>query len=118
MKLKFFGAAQTVTGSRIQFEHQHYKGLVDCGLFQGPRDLRELNWLPQPELLTSECIILTHAHIDHCGYLPRLYKQGFRKPIYCSAPTKELVKIMLLDSAKLQEEDAKFANDRHAILAS
>ena len=111
MKLKFFGAAQTVTGSRIQFEHQHFLGLVDCGLFQGPRELRELNWTPQPELLKSECVLLTHAHIDHSGNLPRLYKQGFRKPIYCSKPTKDLLKIMLMDSAKLQEEDAKYAND-------
>lgn len=111
MKLKFFGAAQTVTGSRTQFEHYHYKGLVDCGLFQGPRELRDLNWNPQPELLESKCVILTHAHIDHSGFLPRLYKLGYRNPVYCSHATRDLLKVMLLDSAKLQEEDAKYAND-------
>ncbi len=111
MKLKFFGAAQTVTGSRIQFEHNHFIGLVDCGLFQGSRELRELNWIPQLELLKSDCVLITHAHIDHCGYLPRLYKQGYRKPIYCSKPTRDLLKVMLMDSAKLQEEDAKYANE-------
>jgi len=111
MKLKFFGAAQTVTGSRIQFEHHHFKGLVDCGLFQGPRELRDLNWNSQPELLESQCVIMTHAHIDHSGYLPRLYRDGFRGPVYCSKPTKDLLKLMLLDSAKLQEEDSRYANE-------
>ncbi|PIS12039.1 MAG: MBL fold metallo-hydrolase [Bdellovibrio sp. CG10_big_fil_rev_8_21_14_0_10_47_8] len=115
MKLTFRGAAGTVTGSRILFDHHHFKGLVDCGLFQGPRDFRQLNWLDQPDLNQAQCVLLTHAHIDHSGYLPRLYKNGFRGPIYCSAPTSDLLPIMLLDAAKLQEEDAYFANKiRHS----
>ncbi len=110
MKLTFWGAAETVTGSRILFEHNHFRGLVDCGLFQGPRPQRDMNWSDQPALMTADCVILTHVHIDHCGYLPRLFRQGFRKPIYCSRASADLLPIMLLDAAKLQEEDARFAN--------
>ncbi|MGZ5279004.1 MAG: MBL fold metallo-hydrolase, partial [Pseudobdellovibrionaceae bacterium] len=110
MKITFLGAAQTVTGSRILFEHRHFKGLIDCGLFQGPRDLRQYNWTDQPELMDAQCVLLTHTHIDHSGYLPRLYKRGFRKPIYCSHSSADLLKVMLLDAAKLQEEDARYAN--------
>lgn len=99
-----------VTGSRILFEHYPFKGLLDCGFFQGARELREMNWNPQPELFEANAVILTHAHIDHSGFLPRLYNLGFRKPIFCSHATKDLLKIMLLDSARLQEEDAKYAN--------
>ena len=110
MKLTFWGAAETVTGSRILFEHHHYQGLVDCGLFQGPKPLRNLNWTDQTELHSAQCVILTHVHIDHCGFLPRLYKNGFRGRIFCSHPSADLLPIMLLDAAKLQEEDAHYAN--------
>lgn len=110
MKLTFLGAARTVTGSRILFEHNHFKGLIDCGLFQGPKNLRQMNWMEQPEMKDAQCVILTHAHVDHSGYLPRLYKNGFRGAIYCSKSTADLLPVMLLDAAKLQEEDARFAN--------
>lgn len=111
LKLKFIGAAQTVTGSKIEFEYRGYKGLVDCGLYQGPKELRELNWTALPEAKNYNCVLLTHAHIDHTGYLPKLVKDGFKGPIYCSKGTADLTKILLLDAAKLQEEDAKYAND-------
>lgn len=110
MKLKFLGAARTVTGSRILFEHNHFVGLIDCGLFQGPKELRKFNWEEQPDLQKAQCVILTHVHIDHSGYLPRLHKNGFNKKIYCTKPSADLLPVMLLDSAKLQVEDAEYAN--------
>ncbi|MBL7671814.1 MAG: MBL fold metallo-hydrolase [Bdellovibrionaceae bacterium] len=110
MKITFRGATQTVTGSQTLFEHNGYCGLVDCGLFQGDKSQRLLNWRPAEDLKKIECVLLTHAHIDHSGLLPRLVSQGWRKPIYCTPSTKDLLKIMLLDSAHLQEEDARFAN--------
>lgn len=112
LDLKFLGAAGTVTGSRtlIHIDNDHY--LIDCGLFQGPRELRQLNWDPfNFDVKKIKSIFLTHAHIDHSGYLPRLVKQGYRGPIICSPGTKDLCATLLLDSAKLQEEDAKFANE-------
>lgn len=110
MKLKFLGAAQTVTGSRTLLSYRGKKYLVDCGLFQGPKEKRLLNWEPFAEAQSIDAVILTHAHIDHSGYLPKLVKEGFRGPIYCSSGTADLCKILLLDSAYLQEEDARFAN--------
>ncbi len=109
--LKFLGAAGTVTGSRTVFDYHHSPYLIDCGLFQGHRDLRAKNWEPfdyDPALLKG--VLLTHAHLDHSGYLPRLVKGGYRAPIHCSKGTADLLKFMLLDSAKIQEEDASFAN--------
>jgi metallo-beta-lactamase family protein len=110
MKMTFFGAAQTVTGSRTLLEADGRKILIDAGLFQGEKKLRLKNWVHDFKASTLDAIILTHAHIDHSGFLPRLVKEGYNKPIYCSKPTKELCKFMLLDSAKLQEEDAGYAN--------
>lgn len=110
MKLKFRGAAQTVTGSRTQFEHRGYCGVVDCGLFQGPKDLRNLNWSEDTELKKIQSAIITHAHIDHSGLLPRWAAQKWNGTIFCTKATYDLLKIMLVDSAKLQEEDARFAN--------
>lgn len=111
MKITFLGATQEVTGSRSLIEQGDTKILVDCGLFQGDTDLREQNWDPFPiEPSTIDAIVLTHAHIDHTGYIPALVKSGFRGPIYCSKPTFELCKILLLDSAMIQEEDAKKRN--------
>ena len=109
MKIKFLGAAKTVTGSKFHVQHRGLNVLVDCGLYQGPRDLRELNREPL-EFTDFDCVILTHAHIDHTGYLPRLVRQGFNNKVYSTKATHELSKIMLLDAAKLQEEDAKFAD--------
>jgi metallo-beta-lactamase family protein len=110
MKLRFLGAAQTVTGSRnlIQYGNKHI--LIDAGLFQGPKDSRKLNWYPNINAKKIDAIILTHAHIDHSGLIPKLYKDGFRGSIFTTDATFDLCKIMLLDSAHLQEEDAKYAN--------
>lgn len=110
MKISFLGAAQTVTGSRTHIEHRGFQAFVDCGLYQGPKTLRNLNWQEHPELKKINAILLTHAHIDHSGLLPRMVAEGWKGPIYCTPSTKELLQVMLMDSAKLQEEDAYFAN--------
>ncbi|MBC7387826.1 MAG: MBL fold metallo-hydrolase [Opitutaceae bacterium] len=110
VRLKFLGGAQTVTGSRYLLEIDNYKILVDCGLFQGLKDLRLRNWEPFPvDPKTISAVIITHAHIDHTGYLPKLFKEGFNGPVYCTVATKDLMNILLLDSAKLQEEEAEWA---------
>jgi metallo-beta-lactamase family protein len=111
MKLQFQGAAGTVTGSRYLLEGPHGRVLVDCGLFQGYKDLRLRNWdtFPTPAEKIG-AVILTHAHIDHSGYLPRLAKLGFRGPIHCTGATAQLCRILLPDSGRLQEEEAAFAN--------
>jgi metallo-beta-lactamase family protein len=110
MKIRFAGAAETVTGSRnlIQYGNKHL--LIDAGLFQGPKDSRKLNWYPNINSRNLDAIILTHAHIDHSGLIPKLVKDGFKGRIYCSRATYDLCRIMLLDSAHLQVEDAKYAN--------
>jgi len=111
MKIRFFGATQTVTGSRFLVEEDGIKALVDCGLFQGPRLWKERNWSDFPvDPRSIDCVILTHAHIDHSGFLPRLMKLGFRGPVYCTPATVELLGLMLPDSGHLQEEDASYAN--------
>lgn len=110
MKIKFLGAAQTVTGSRTLISHRGYKTLVDCGLFQGPKSMRLLNWEAFPYSSELDSIILTHAHIDHSGFLPRVVKEGFDGPVYSSPGTFHLCKILLPDSAHLQAEDAGYAN--------
>lgn len=113
MKLTFLGGAQTVTGSRYLLEAAGKRVLIDCGLFQGTKNLRLRNWEPLPFPAGSlDAVILTHAHIDHCGYLPVLARNGYRGPVYCTPGTAELCGVMLRDSARLQEEDAAFAN-RH-----
>lgn len=113
IKLKFLGGAGTVTGSKTLVEAQGQRILIDCGLFQGIKDLRKLNRDDFPvDPGSIDCIILTHAHLDHCGYIPVLVKNGFKGLIYCTQPTKELTEIILLDSGKIQEEDANKSN-RH-----
>ncbi|HVL68076.1 MAG TPA: MBL fold metallo-hydrolase [Vicinamibacterales bacterium] len=117
--LRFLGAAQTVTGSKYLFESGGAKILVDAGLFQGLKELRERNWQPLPVAATEiDAIVLTHAHLDHCGYLPRLVSEGFRGRIFCTPGTKDLCRIVLPDSGRIQEEDAEQANregyTRHA----
>lgn len=110
-KLSFLGGAGTVTGSKILIETNDKRVLVDCGLFQGLKELRLKNWAPFPiDPSSIDELILTHAHLDHCGYIPLLVKKGFKGAIHCSHPTKELAEIILLDSAKIQEEDAERAN--------
>jgi metallo-beta-lactamase family protein len=110
VRLKFLGAAQTVTGSRYLLEADNFKILVDCGLFQGLKDLRLKNWEEFPvDPKTINAVVITHAHIDHTGYLPKLFKEGFKGPVYCTTATRDLMEILLLDSAKLQEEEADWA---------
>src|SRR5258707_4268389 len=113
--LSFWGAAGTVTGSKYLIETGPAQVLVDCGLFQGMRELRERNWQEPPfNAALVNAVILTHAHIDHTGYLPRFVRHGFRGPVYCSRGTADLLKILLPDSARLQEEEADYRN-RHKI---
>jgi len=110
-KIAFYGAAQTVTGSKFLLEAGKARVLVDCGLFQGVKRLRELNWLPTPfDVNPLNAIVLTHAHLDHTGYLPRVVKQGYDGPIICTSSTRQLTEIILFDSAHLQESDAEYAN--------
>lgn len=107
----FLGAAGTVTGSKHLLESDGHRVLIDCGLFQGLKQLRERNWQPLPVAPhTIDAIVLTHAHLDHCGYLPRLIAQGFHGPILCTPGTRDLATLMLRDSARIQEEDAREAN--------
>jgi len=113
MRMTFLGAAGTVTGSKYLLEHNDKHVLIDCGLFQGYKQLRLHNWDPfQLPVRDLEAIVLTHAHLDHSGYLPVLVRNGYRGPVYATAATCELVKILLLDSGRLQEEEAEYAN-RH-----
>jgi len=113
IKLKFLGAAQNVTGSRHLLEANGRRILVDCGLYQ-ERQLRARNWERFPMPADSiDAVLLTHAHLDHCGLLPKLVREGFGGKIYCTAATSEIAKIILLDSAKLQEEDARYKRKRH-----
>jgi metallo-beta-lactamase family protein len=114
IKLKFLGAVQNVTGSRHLLEVDGTRVLVDCGLYQ-ERHLIDRNWDPFPvEAKSIDAVLLTHAHLDHCGYLPKLVKEGFAGKIYCTDATAEIAKIILLDSAHIQEEDAEFKKKRHA----
>jgi metallo-beta-lactamase family protein len=112
--ITFLGAAQTVTGSKYLLDTGTAKVLVDAGLFQGLKALRERNWQPLPIAAKDlDAIVLTHAHLDHCGYLPRLVMQGFRGRVFCTAGTKDLCGIVLPDSGRIQEEDAEQANRHH-----
>jgi metallo-beta-lactamase family protein len=114
MKIKFLGGAGTVTGSKTLLESNGIRILIDCGQFQGIKPLRELNWEPLPILPnTIDFVLLTHGHLDHCGWLPRLVNQGFEGKIYCTSPTAAIAKLILLDSAKIQEEEAERANKEH-----
>jgi len=109
-KITFLGAAGTVTGSKYLVEAGGKRLLVDCGLFEGSRQLEERNWEKfAVDPATIDWIVLTHAHIDHTGYLPRIAHFGYRGPIYANAATRELCNLLLLDSAHLQEEEAQFA---------
>src|SRR5579864_895897 len=108
-KITFLGAAGTVTGSKYVIEAEGKKLLVDCGLFEGSKELKQRNWDKLPiDPANIDWVLLTHAHIDHTGYLPRLVRNGFRGPIYSNAATHELCALLLPDSAYLQEEDAAF----------
>ncbi len=113
IKLRFLGAAENVTGSRSLLEFNHSRVMIDCGLYQ-ERDLRYRNWEDfgvEPSEVNA--ILLTHAHLDHCGLIPKLVKEGFNGHIYATEATAEIAKIVLLDAGKLQEEDAEFKKKRH-----
>lgn len=113
LKMTFMGAAGTVTGSKYLLSDSTTNIMVDCGLFQGLKDLRLKNWAAlEIDPSQIDAVLLTHAHLDHSGYLPLLVKKGFRGPIHCSHATAELCALLLRDSAYLQEKDADFAN-RH-----
>ncbi|MBN1845014.1 MAG: MBL fold metallo-hydrolase [Sedimentisphaerales bacterium] len=113
IRLTFLGAAQNVTGSRYLVQADGVKLLIDCGLYQ-ERPFRERNWddfpIPPAQL---DAVLLTHAHVDHCGWLPKLVKEGFRGKVFCTSATAEIAQIVLLDSAHLQEEDAAYKKKRH-----
>lgn len=109
----FFGGTDTVTGSKALLELDGTRVLVDCGLFQGLKEMRLRNWAPLPVAASSiDAVVLTHAHIDHSGYLPALCRDGFRGPVFCSPGTRDLLQVLLPDSGYLQEEQARHANLR------
>ncbi len=113
IKLTFLGGAQSVTGSQYLVEAKNTRFLVDCGLYQERQHL-DRNWAIFPiPLKTLDAILLTHAHLDHCGLVPKLVREGFRHPIYCTPPTAEIAEITLMDAAKLQVEDAEYKSKRH-----
>ena len=120
--IQFLGAAGTVTGSKhlinTTYDSSGKRGfqvLIDCGLFQGQKEWRERNWQDTPVPAREiDAVVLTHAHLDHCGWIPRLVKEGFRGPIYATQPTIDLCSVVLPDSGHLQEEDAAFYNKRKA----
>ena len=111
LSLQFLGAAGTVTGSKYLLTYQGKKLLIDCGLFQGQKEIRERNWQDLPvDPAHVDALVLTHAHIDHTGFIPRFVRDGFKGPIYCTPATKDLCELLLPDSAHLQEEQAFFMN--------
>ncbi len=111
MKIQFIGGAGMVTGSKTLIDSGGIRILIDCGQFQGVKAIRELNWEPLPILpSTIDFVLLSHGHLDHCGWLPRLVAQGFKGKIYCTSPTKDVTRLVMLDSAKIQEEEAQMAN--------
>jgi len=112
-RITFHGAARTVTGSKYLLEADGARVLIDCGMFQGIKKLRLRNWEPTPfDVDSLDAVVLTHAHLDHTGFLPRVVKQGFKQSIYCTPATGELAELILLDSAKIQGYDAKYANKK------
>lgn len=115
MKIGFWGAAGTVTGSRFLLDGSKGRVLIDCGMFQGGKQIRRRNWEPFPaDPASINAVVLTHAHIDHSGFLPAFVRDGFSGPIYCTPATAELLELLLRDSAHLQEEEARYANKKQS----
>jgi metallo-beta-lactamase family protein len=113
MKLTVLGAGRCVTGSKYLLEWKNFSAMIDCGLFQGPAENRRRNWKPLPYPPADiGAVVLTHAHIDHSGWLPRLVRQGFSGPVYCTRPTRALLRVLLPDAAHIQEEEARYANKK------
>src|SRR4030095_4712267 len=113
MRLTFLGATETVTGSKFLLEAAGKRVLLDCGMFQGLKELQQRSWDAAPiDPRAIDAVVLTHAHIDHTGYLPRLVRQGFSGPVYGAPASTDFLGILLPDSAHLQEEEANFRN-RH-----
>ena len=111
--IQFLGAARCVTGSKYLVNCDGAQILIDCGLFQGKKELRKRNWNPMPVSPKKiDAVVLTHGHIDHCGYLPRLMKQGFKGPVFASEATRALLELLLPDSGHLHEEEARYANKK------
>lgn len=111
LSIGFYGAAGTVTGSKYLVRAGETSVVVDCGMFQGEKRLREMNWQSAPfKPSEASALLLTHAHVDHSGLIPRFVREGFRGPVYSTPATAEMARILLLDSARLQEEDAEYAN--------
>lgn len=112
-QLTFHGAARTVTGSKYLLEADGSRVLVDCGMFQGLKRLRLMNWEPTPfDVRSLDAVLLTHAHLDHCGYLPRIVKEGYQHRVLCTPATAKLAELIMLDSAQIQESDAAYANKK------
>lgn len=113
ISVKFLGASSEVTGSKYLLRIDDFNLLLDCGMFQGRKELRRLNWDPfLIDVSEIKAVVLTHAHLDHTGYLPRLFKQGFRGPVYCTSATADLMNLVLMDAAKLQAEEANYAKKK------
>jgi metallo-beta-lactamase family protein len=113
VRVKFLGAAGEVTGSKYLLQIDDFNLLLDCGLFQGRKDLRLLNWNEFPvDPKTIDAVVITHAHLDHTGYLPKLFKDGYSGPVYCTTATADLMDLILMDSAGLQVEEARFAKKK------
>ncbi len=113
MQITVLGAGRCVTGSKYLLEWKKFSALLDCGLFQGKKKMRRRNWEPLPNPAhTIDAVVLTHAHVDHSGYLPRLVRQGFSGPVYCTPPTAALLRVLLPDAAHIQEEEARYANKK------
>src|SRR5688572_17126440 len=111
MQITFLGATGTVTGSKYLIEAGERRVLVDCGLFQGYKQLRLRNWKPLPvDPASIDAVLLTHAHMDHSGYLPLLVRDGFAGPVICTQATRELCEVLLADGGFLQEKEAEYAN--------
>lgn len=111
MKVTFIGAAGAVTGSKTLIESKGIQLLIDCGQYQGIKSIQELNWEELPILPSKiDFVLLTHGHLDHCGWLPRLVSQGFKGKIYCTSPTRDIAKLILLDSAKIQDSESHYGS--------